>query len=112
MKPYWVDVAPNPTKVRVYIAKKLDGGAAFEIKEVRVKLMKGEQNLPENLQRNPFATAPVSEIAPSDYIIESLCMMDYLEACFLTRNRLRDSIHERAKTRQMERLANLRVVSL
>jgi glutathione S-transferase len=110
MKPYWVEVAPNPTKVRVYIAEKLDGGAAFAIKEVRVKLMKGEQNLPENLQRNPFGTVPVSEISASDYIIESLCIMDYLEACLLTRNMLRDS--ERAKTRQMERLANPRVVSL
>lgn len=111
MKLYWVEVAPNPTKVRLYIAEKTDGGAVFEIEEIRVKLMKGEQHQPDHLQRNPFGTVPVLEISPGDYLIESLSIIDYLEECFPTPNLLGESVNERAKTRQMERLADLQVLT-
>ena len=76
---YFVEVAPNPTKVRLYIAEKIAAGATLKIEEVRVKLIKGEQKLPEHLRRNPFASLLVLAISPGDWVIESLSIMDYLE---------------------------------
>ena len=80
MKLYCVPVAPNPTKVRLYIAEKIAGGAPINLTEVTVKLMKGEQNQLAHRQRTPFSSVPVLEIGADDYIIESLAIMEYLEA--------------------------------
>ena len=79
MKLYWFQVAPNPTKVRLYIAEKRAGGATIDFESVIVKLPKGEQNRPEHLARNPFASLPVLELDDGTCIIESLAIIDYLE---------------------------------
>ena len=45
MKLYWFQVAPNPTKVRLYIAEKRAGGATIDFESVIVKLPKGERSV-------------------------------------------------------------------
>ena len=49
MKPYTFQVAPNPTKVRLYLAEKAAGGTTLDITQVTVNLPKGEQRKPEHL---------------------------------------------------------------
>ena len=49
MKLYVFPVAPNPTRVRLYLAEKAAGGAKIGITEVMVNLPKGEQKRPEHL---------------------------------------------------------------
>ncbi len=62
MKLYFFPFAPNPTKVRLYIAEKRERGAAIELEEVLVNLVEGEQNGPEHLARNPRGALPVLEL--------------------------------------------------
>ena len=80
MKLYWFQVAPNPTKVRLYIAEKIAGGAAIELEQVVVNLPKGEQHSSEHQARNPFGSLPVLELEleldDGSYLIESLPIID------------------------------------
>lgn len=62
MKLYFFPVAPNPTKVRLYLAEKAAGGARIELEEVLVNLREGEQKRPEHLVRNPIGKLPVLEL--------------------------------------------------
>ena len=57
MKLYDFPLAPNPRKLRVYLAEK-----GIEIPKVMVDLTKGEQNTPEFLARNPMGGLPVLEL--------------------------------------------------
>ena len=82
MKLYWVQVAPNPTKVRLYLAEKNAAGADIALDDQVVRLMKGEQNTPEFLAINPFGALPVLELDDGDTIVESLPIIDYLEEKF------------------------------
>ncbi len=111
MKLYCMEVAPNPTKVRLYIAEKVAGGAPIDITEVAVKLMKGEQNQPEHRQRTPFASVPILEIAAGDYIIESLVIMAYLEDLYPQPCMIGAGPRERARVQELERIADLRVLT-
>ena len=110
MKLYWFQVAPNPTKVRLYIAEKNAGGAAIELDQVVVKLPKGEQNSPEHTARNPFATLPVLELDDGAHIIESLPIVDYLEELFPDPPMWGTDAASRARGRELERIADLRVM--
>ena len=57
MKLYYFPIAPNPTKVLVYLAEK-----GIELEMVRVDLTRGEQQAPEHLARNPAGRLPVLEL--------------------------------------------------
>lgn len=46
MKLYGFPVAPNPTKVRLYLAEKRAGGAALDVEEVSVDMRVDEQRPP------------------------------------------------------------------
>ena len=43
MKLYVFPVAPNPTRVRLYLAEKREAGGAIELEEARVSLPRSEQ---------------------------------------------------------------------
>ena len=44
MRLYVFPVAPNPTKVRLYLAEKAAGGAQIELEQVTVNLPGGSRN--------------------------------------------------------------------
>ena len=54
-------------------------GAVLDVEEVRVNLMKGEQNAPSHLARNPFGRVPVLALADGTFLGESLAIVEYLE---------------------------------
>ena len=115
MKLYTVQVAPNPTKVELYIEEKRALGASIEVDRVIVKLMQGEQNEPPHRARSPFATLPVLEISGRGYLTESLPIIEYLEE-LTSGNKNAMSMwgsdpFERAKNRDLERIADTRVLS-
>ncbi len=95
----------------MYIAEKLAGGAPIDVTEVTVKLMKGEQNAPAHRARTPFASVPVLEIDDGDFIIESLTIMEYLEERYPTPVMVGRGLRERARVRELERIADLRVLT-
>jgi glutathione S-transferase len=49
MKLYVFPIAPNPTKVRLYLAEKTAGGAMIDLPQVTVNLREGEQRGPAHL---------------------------------------------------------------
>ncbi len=110
MKLYAFPVAPNPTKVRLYLAEKEAGGAQIELAEVLVNLRKGEQKTPEHLSRNPLGRIPVLELDDGTQLIESLAIIEYLEERYPVPPMIGSDAPERARVRALERIADLGVL--
>ena len=66
--------APNPRKVRIYLAEK-----NLDIPVKEIDLYAGEQKTPEFLAKNPFAGVPILELDDGTVLIETLPIMEYLE---------------------------------
>ncbi len=105
MKLYCFPVAPNPTKVRVYLAEK-----GLEVPEVLVSLPKGEQRKPEFLRRNPMGRLPVLELDDGTHLTESLAIIEYLEELHPEPPMIGREARERARVRTLERVADLNVL--
>lgn len=110
MKLYTVRVAPNPTRVDLYLAEKRAAGAAIDVEETFINLMKGEQNQPAHLARNPFGTVPVLEIGPRRFVLESLAIIEYLEECYPEPPMIGVDAESRAMVRALERIVELRIL--
>ncbi|MEQ8232389.1 MAG: glutathione S-transferase family protein [Gammaproteobacteria bacterium] len=111
MKLHWFQVAPNPTKVRLYVAEKNAGGAAIELADVVVRLPKGEQRTAAFLALNPFGQLPVLELDDGSTIIESLPIIDYLEELHPAPPMWGDDARSRARARELERIADARFLA-
>ncbi len=111
LKLYIFQVAPNPTKVRLYIAEQQARGVDLGvIEEVVVKLPKGEQRQPEHLARNPFGKLPVLEIDDDTYINESLAIIEYLDETLASRSLWGEAALSRAQARELERIVERKVL--
>jgi glutathione S-transferase len=110
MKLYMFQVAPNPTKVRLYLAEKTAGGAEMNITQVTVSLPQGEQKEAQHLERNPFGKLPVLELDDGTHLIESLAIIEYLEELFPDPPMIGSHPLERARVREIERVADLGVL--
>ena len=110
MKLYFFPIAPNPTKVRLYLAEKAAAGTEIELTEVLVNLPKGEQRSAEHMARNPFGRLPVLEFDDGTYLIESLPIMEYLEELHPDPPMIGSDALERARVRELERIAELGVL--
>ena len=110
MKLYVFPIAPNPTKVRLYLAEKTAGGAMIDLPQVTVNLREGEQRGPAHLARNPIGKLPVLELEDGSYLIESLAIIEYLEECYPDPPMIGRTALERARVRELERIAELGVL--
>ena len=61
MKLYTVPLAPNPTRVTLYLAERRAQGVDIPVEPVVVNTLKGRHREPEHLARNSFGTLPVLE---------------------------------------------------
>ncbi len=111
MKLYLLPGAPNPTKVALYVAEKTALGVELGLETTVLNPFKGEQKAPEHLARNPFGTLPTLEIANGDFIFESLAIIEYLEDKFPTPSLWGDTPEARATSRNIERIADVRVLN-
>ncbi|MEM9620252.1 MAG: glutathione S-transferase family protein [Pseudomonadota bacterium] len=75
MKLYDYTTAPNPRRVRVFIAEK-----GIEVEKVNVDIMAGEHKTPEFLNKNINGQIPVLELDDGTCIAESVSICRYLEA--------------------------------
>jgi glutathione S-transferase len=107
---YVFPIAPNPTKVRLYLAEKAAAGAEIPITEVSVNLREGAQKRPEHLSRNPFGRLPVLELDDGACLIESLAIIEYLEERYPDPPLIGCDALERARVRELERVAELGVL--
>ncbi len=74
MKLYYFPIAPNPTKVRVYLAEK-----GLELPTERVSLPEGAQRSPDFLAKNPMGKLPVLELDDGSFVNDSNAIIEYLE---------------------------------
>jgi len=105
VKLYVFPIAPNPTRVRSYVAEK---GIAIE--QVMVDLREGAQRRPEFLARNPLGRLPVLELESGECIAESLPIVEYLEELHPDPPMLGTTPLERLRVRSTERLVDTGVL--
>src|SRR5215472_4663457 len=74
MKIYNSSVAPNPRRVRIFLAEK-----GLEVRYQEVDLAKAENRQPEFRKINPLATVPVLELDNGAHIAESVAICRYFE---------------------------------
>lgn len=75
MKLYDVTQAPNPRRVRVFLAEK-----GIDVPLVQVNMQQGEHKTPEFLAKNPSGKVPVLELDDGTCIGESVAICRYFEA--------------------------------
>ena len=109
MKLYMVPLAPNPTKVMLYIAERAELGTEMQIEQIVVNTVKGRHKEPEHLARNPFGTVPTLELDDGSYLVESLAIIEYLEDKFPEGALLTGTAEEKGKARDVERIVDLRL---
>ncbi len=110
MKLYVFVVAPNPTRVRLMLEEKRAAGAEINLPEVMVNLAQGEQKSPEHLARNPQGKLPVLELDNGSHLTESGAIIEYLEELYPEPSMLGSSPGERARGRELGRIAELGVL--
>ena len=106
-----VPLAPNPTKVMLYLAEREQLGTVMGIEQVVVNLPKGQHKEPEHLARNPFGTVPVLELDDGTHLLESLAIIEYLEDKFPDGRLLNGDAEARARARDLERMVDLKIAS-
>jgi glutathione S-transferase len=74
MKLYDDTRAPNPRRVRIFLAEK-----AVRVPIERVNVMKRENRKPPFLEKNPFGTIPVLELDDGTCISESVAICRFFE---------------------------------
>lgn len=110
MKLYVFPVAPNPTKVRLYLAEKAAAGGPLPLEQVAVDLTRSEHEEPEHRARNPLGRLPVLELDDGSFLSESLAIIEYLEECHPEPPLLGRTPRERARVRELERIADTGVL--
>ncbi len=110
MKLYMFPVAPNPTRVRLYLAEKREAGAKFELEEVVVSFFEQEQKTAEHRARNPLAKLPVLETSGGEFLTESATIIEYLEELVPEPAMIGETTIERARTRELDRLIDLGIL--
>jgi len=105
MKVYDFVRAPNPKKLRVYLAEK-----GLQIPCVQVNIVTQENRTPEFLQKNPLGGLPVLELDDGSHLTESLAIIEYLEELNPEPPMIGKTPRERARVRELERIADLGVL--
>ena len=111
MKLYKVALAPNPTKVMLYVAERAELGTDMGIEQVTVNTVKGEHRQADHLARNPFGTVPALELDDGSFIKESLAIIQYLEDRFPQGALISGTAEEKGHARDIERIVDLRLAS-
>ena len=110
MRMYLFPVAPNPTKVSLFLAEKEAAGCRIDMEVVAVNLAAGEQKSEGHRARNPLARLPVLELDDGGFLLESLPIIEYLEELHPDAPMVGSSPSERARVRSLERIADLGVL--
>ena len=105
MKLYDFSGAPNPKKVRVYLAEK-----GIKVPMEEVSLLSGQNRTPEFLQKNPLGGLPVLQLDDGSYLPESLAIIEYFEELHPNPPMIGTTPLERARVRALERLCELSVL--
>jgi len=103
MKLYTQRVAPNPTKVELYLAEKAAMGCTIPLERVMVNLMKGEQRSPAIASLNGLQRVPFLELDDGRVLPESLAIIEYFEERWPEPSMIGIGADERSRVRSLER---------
>jgi glutathione S-transferase len=110
VKLYTQRVAPNPTKLDLYLAEKAALGRDIPLERVLVNLMKGEQHSPAIASKNPFGRVPFLELDDGTILPESLAIIEYFEERWPEPSLIGSTPQERAATRALERGIDIEIL--
>ena len=105
MKLYDTPLAPNPRRVRWFMAEK----GIVDIEVVTLSLMKGDQRQPDYVAKTGLPLAPVLELDDGTCIGESLAICRYLESLYPDPNLFGRTPRETAIIEMWTRRAELMV---
>ncbi len=105
MKLYYFPVAPNPTKVRIYLAEK-----GIDLPKELVNLREQQHRTPAFLAKNPMGKLPVLELDDGTLISESLPIIEYFEETRPEPAMWGDTPAQRAHARARERHCDIGVL--
>jgi glutathione S-transferase len=106
MKIYDFAGAPNPKKLRVYLAEK-----GIKVPCEAVDIISGQNRQPEFLKKNPLGGLPVLELDDGTLLPESLAIIEYFEELHPEPPMIGKTPVERAKVRSLERICELGALS-
>ena len=106
MKIYEFVGAPNPRKLRVYLAEK-----GVSVPSEQVNIISGENRTTEFLKKNPLGGLPVLELDDGSYLTESLAIMEYFEELHPNPPLIGTTPVERARVRALERMIELGILT-
>ena len=105
MKLHTFPLAPNPTKVEVFLKEK-----GLDLAREIVVLPKGEQHDPAFLARNPLGRVPVLELDDGEFVAESLPILEYLEELHPGPSMIGRTPLERLRIRSLERMIDTSIL--
>ncbi|MDO8907604.1 MAG: glutathione S-transferase family protein [Pseudohongiella sp.] len=79
MKLYETKTAPNPRRVRIFLAEK---GLLDQVELIQLDLQKGENLTPAYAAKNPMKKVPVLELESGDCVAETMAICRYFEEAF------------------------------
>ena len=97
--------APNPRRVRIFLAEK---GVAYDT--IEVSIARGANQTAEFRKKNPIALLPVLELADGRVLRESMAICRYLEELYPEPNLFGTDAWERAQIEQWNRHAELELL--
>ena len=106
MKLYTFAFAPNPRRVHVYLAEK-----GIDLTLETVDIMTQQNRTPDFLKKNPLGGLPVLELDDGNHLTESLAIMEYFEELHPEKPMIGKTPLERARTREVERIAEIGVLA-
>ena len=105
MKLYNSNLAPNPRRVRIFLAEK-----GVSIERVEVDLGKLEHKTPQFSRLNPFQTIPILELDDGTRIAKSIAICRYIEALWPEPNLFGVTPLEQAMIEMWQRQLELRLL--
>lgn len=106
MKLYDFAGAPNPRKLRVYLAEK---GITVPIEAVDI--VSGQNRRPEFLKINPLGGLPVLQLDDGSILTESLAIIEYFEELHPQPPMIGSTPLDRARVRATERICEIGVLN-
>src|SRR5216684_6960662 len=91
MKIYGFALAPNPRRLRIFLAEK-----GLKIPSEEVDISQGKNRTPEMLAKNPAGGLPFMELDDGTHLAESVAICRYLEGLHPEPNLMGKDNHERA----------------
>lgn len=105
MKLYDYKPAPNPRRVRMFLAEK-----GVNIETEQVVLFKGEHRSAAFLAKNPFGRVPVLELDNGTCLAESMAICRYIEELNPSPPLFGTNVEERAVVEMMQRAAEFELL--